>query len=206
MAFPGRGGFRGHPVPPPGHVFISSHNRHFHHRNFFPFNNNCFGAFSPFCNNFGFGAGNFFLGAPFYGASYPLFPEDYYVPPYGMPQQAVSYPSDNGNAQLALEVQRLSDQIADMRDEQARQHAEFRQPPPPPPGTSLSVQQPAGATTFVFRDGRRVTVQNYAITGQTLWILSEHAAKKMSVTDLDRSATEQVNAANGVELRLPPTK
>jgi hypothetical protein len=52
-----------------------------------------------------------------------------------------------------------------------------------------------------------LTAENYAITGQTLWILNEHAAKKFALSDLDQAATEQVNSANGVELHLPqPSK
>jgi hypothetical protein len=67
----------------------------------------------------------------------------------------------------------------------------------------MSAVSPAASTTFVFRDGRRVTAENYAIAGQTLWILNEHTAKKFAMSDLDQAATEQVNAANGVELHLP---
>lgn len=217
--FRGQTGFGVRPAMPSNHVFFGGANgsrfraRHVffhHHHRFF---NDCFGAFSPFgCNSlllngsfFPFGGGNFFLGAPFLGASYPLFPEDYYVPPYGQPQAAANYSSDN-STQLAMEVQRLSDEIAEMRYDQDRQQSQFRQPAPPPPGTSLSVQQPSGPATFVFRDGHRVTAQNYAIAGDTLWILNEHTAKKVSLADLDRTATEQVNAANGIELRLPQSK
>ncbi len=216
--FRGQTGFGVRPGMPSNHVFFSSRpnglrfrSRHVffrHHHHFF---NDCFGVFSPFgCNNllfngsfFPFGGGNFFLGAPFLGSSYPLFPEDYYVPPYAQPQPAANYASDN-TTQLAVEIQRLSDEIAAMQSDQERMSSAFRQPAPAPPGTSLSVQQPSGPATFVFRDGHRVTAQNYAIAGDTLWILSEHTAKKVSLADLDRAATEQVNATNGIELRLPP--
>ncbi|MGE5323181.1 MAG: hypothetical protein ACM3SW_09980 [Actinomycetota bacterium] len=110
--------------------------------------------------------------------------------------------SDNSaDVQLAMQIQQLSDEIADLRGEQALQRLQNR--PAPPPGTSMSVVPPAASTTFVFHNGQRLTAQNYAITGQTLWILSEHAAKKYSLADLDKSATDQVNAANGVELHLP---
>jgi len=131
------------------------------------------------------------------------YPYDYYNQPE---QQPVVVQSDNGaDTQLAIEVQRLSDEISDLRGEQAMQ--EIRNRPAPPPGTSMSAVSPAAETTFVFRDGRRLTAENYAITGQTLWILNEHAAKKFALSDLDQAATEQVNSANGVELHLPqPSK
>jgi hypothetical protein len=62
---------------------------------------------------------------------------------------------------------------------------------------------PPAPALFVFRDGRRVSAKNYAIAGQTLWVLDEHNARKYQVSDLDRDATEQANAPNGIELRLP---
>jgi hypothetical protein len=180
----------------------------FHHRHHFFFNS-FFG--NPFFGNpFLFGSpffGNPFFGSPFFSpfatVSYiPGFdyPYDYYN--YPPQQQPVATQSDNGsNVQLAMAVQQLSDEIADLRGEQAMQRMQNR--PAPAPGTSMSVVPPAPSTTFVFRDGRRLTAQNYAISGQTLWILSERAAQKFPLSDLDRAATEQVNAAAGVELHLP---
>ena len=183
---------RGHPITFPNCIgfpcFPGHHHHHFGHSFFFGFGN-------PFL------FGNPFF-SPFVTAGYvPGFdyPYDYYNQPQ---QQPVVVQSDNGSdTQLALEVQRLSDEISDLRGEQALEA--MRNRPAPPPGTSMSAVSPAAETTFVFRDGRRLTAQNYAITGQTLWILNEHAAKKFAISDLDQSATEQVNSANGVELHLP---
>ena len=160
-----------------------------------------------FRSSFFFGSNPFLFGSPFFspfgtvgyipGFDYPY---DYYN--YPQEQQPVVVQSDNGtNTQLAVEVQQLSDEIADLRGEQAMQRLQNR--PAPPPGTSMSVVPPAPSTTFVFRDGRRLTAQNYAISGQTLWILNEHAAQKFSLSDLDRAATEQTNASAGVEVHLP---
>lgn len=161
-----------------------------------------------FGHSFFFGFGNPFLfGNPFFSgfatAGYiPGFDYPYDYSNYNQPQQPVVVQSDNGtDTQLLMEVQRLSDEISDLRGQQALQ--EIRNRPAPPPGTSMSAVSPAAETTFVFRDGRRLTAQNYAITGQTLWILNEHAAKKYAISDLDQAATEQLNSANGVELHLP---
>jgi hypothetical protein len=182
--------------------------RRFRHDAFF--SHDCF--VFPCRNRFLFGDSLFFgFGSPFFGnAFFPGFfgasyipgfsyPYDYSTPP---PAEPVVVQGDNAaDTQLAMEVQRLSDEIADMRDEQAVQR--MRERPAPPPGTSMSVVNPAASTTFVFRDGRRVTAQNYAITGETLWVLNEHSAKKFALADLDRAATEQVNASSGVDLHLP---
>lgn len=218
-------GFAGSPVfVPPGRtvrsfsfsrlqkdIFFSNNcpffpcNNGFFHNGFFHHHHNHFFFGSPFFGA-GFGFGNPFFGFPFFGASYiPGFsyPYDYSYPPPEPQQQpvAVESPASASDVQLAMQMQRLSDEISDLRGEQALQRMQNR--PAPPPGTSMSVVPPAASTTFVFRDGSRVSAQNYAITGQTLWVLSEHTAKKFPLANLDRAATEQVNAASGVELHLP---
>jgi hypothetical protein len=139
------------------------------------------------------------FGFPGFGWGYPynyipgFYPTDYNQEPQ-QPQQPVVVSNENeGNTQLAVEIQRLSDEISYMRQQQAQQAR---------PGTSLSAHS-AEATTFVFRDGRRMTTENYAIAGQTLWVFNERIAKKFPISDLDRAATEQTNAENGVDVRLP---
>jgi hypothetical protein len=109
--------------------------------------------------------------------------------------------SDNGNTvQLSADVQRLSDEVADLRNEENRRYYEDRSQARS--GASLSAKEPA-ITVFIFRDGRRLSAQSYAITGQTLWIFDEHAARKFQIADLDAAATERANAANGVEVHFP---
>lgn len=175
---------------------------HHHHNHFFFGNPFFFGA------GFGFGSpffGSGFFGNPFWSSYIPGFdyPYNYYPPPAQQQPVAAEAPTSGADIELAREVQRLSDEIEDLREEQSRAR-EPRQPLTP--GSSLSAMPPAVATTFVFRDGRRVTAQNYAIAGETLWIVNENVAKKHSLADLDRAATEQVNAANGVEVHLPAPK
>jgi hypothetical protein len=197
------------PFGPGGHGFNNGFNHFHHNRVFF---NNCFGfsCGSPFFFGggfgFGFGAGAFFgspfFGLPFYGPPYyPYYPGDYYG--YGpQPQsQPVVVSTDNGNTvQLSADVQRLSDEVADLRNEESRRYSEDRAAASS--GASLSAKEPA-VTVFIFRDGRRFSAQSYAITGQTLWIFDEHAARKFLIADLDFAATERANAANGVEFRVP---
>jgi hypothetical protein len=113
--------------------------------------------------------------------------------------------SDNGNdVQLSADVQRLSDEVEELRSEEHRRYAEDRAAAGS--GASLSAKNPAVATVFIFHDGHRISAQSYAITGQTLWIFDEHAARKYQLADLDASATEQANAANGVEFHVPDSR
>jgi hypothetical protein len=156
----------------------------------------CFGGFpcrNRFFFNNGFGFPGFGLG---YGYIPGFYPSDYFQEPQAQQPVVVSNGNEEGNTQLAVEIQRLSDEIDYMRQEQSRQ-AQARQP-----GVSLSARS-AASTTFVFRDGHRMSTENYAIAGQTLWVFNERVAKKFPIAELDRSATEQVNADNGVDIRLP---
>ena len=171
--------------------------RRFHHH--FGFFNGCFGCASPF-----FFGGGLFLGAPFFPYSPGFY--DYYGDGYGgygpPPPQPVVVNSDNGNsAELAAEVQQLTDEVSDLRSEENRRYYEDRNRASS--GATLSAKEPAVATVFVFRDGHRISAKSYALAGQTLWIFSEQAAHKYQISDLDASATEQVNAANGIEFHVP---
>jgi hypothetical protein len=177
----------------------------FHHP--FGFSGQCFNGFcrNPFLfhnrfffnNPFLFGFG---LGVPFYPYSYvPGFDNGYYGQQEQQQEQPVAA-SDNGNSndvQLAIEMQRMADEMESMREEQRQANLARNS------GASLTARQPAETTTFVFRDGHRISTPNYAIAGQTLWVLSEHAARKVSLVDLDVTATEQINAANGIDLHIP---
>ncbi|HSK46009.1 MAG TPA: hypothetical protein VLA83_19205 [Candidatus Binatia bacterium] len=181
------------------HVFVNRPFgfRHFH--NHFGFFNSCFG-----CSPFFFGGG-LFLGAPFY-PYYPGFYGGYYGDGYGgygpPAPQPVVVNTDNGNSvELAAQVQQLTDEVSDLRSEENRRYYEDRNRAGS--GATLSAKEPAAATVFVFRDGHRISAKSYAIAGQTLWIFSEQAARKYQLADLDASATEQVNAANGVEFHVP---
>ena len=188
------------------HVFV---NRpfgfnHFHHHHSFAFFNGCFGC-SPFL--FGGFGGGFFLGAPFYSGFYgPGYYGDYGNYGYGPPApQPVVVNSDNGNsAELAAQVQQLTDEVSDLRSEENRRYYDDRARASS--GETLSAKEPAAATIFVFTDGHRISAKNYAIAGQTLWIFSEQSAHKYQLSDLDAGATEQANAANGVEFHLPAAK
>ena len=63
---------------------------------------------------------------------------------------------------------------------------------------------PSPATVLVFRDQRRQEVTNYAISGGTLWVLSDHiAAKKIPINELDLAATTKANDERGVEFQVP---
>jgi hypothetical protein len=183
------------------------HSGFFHHR--FRFNNGFFGA-----NCFGFGFGNPFCGSfissgflfvdPFFGLGDGYGPGYSYPPPDYYPSQPATSNDDNEVA-LTAEIQRLSDEIQDLRDERKRDE-QTQERPPASSGATLSAVPPSVNTIFILRDGRRITAKNYAISGQTLWILNENTARKTPLSDIDHAATEKANADNGIEIHLPEPK
>jgi hypothetical protein len=56
---------------------------------------------------------------------------------------------------------------------------------------------------LVFKDGHRQEVQNYAIIGQTIWVLNEQQAKKVPISTLDVNATRRANQDRDVDFALP---
>jgi hypothetical protein len=62
-------------------------------------------------------------------------------------------------------------------------------------------QEPA--TALVFRDQHVEEVHNYAIAGGTLWVLSDAAAKKIPLAQLDIPATVKMNDDRGVDFQVP---
>lgn len=86
--------------------------------------------------------------------------------------------------------------------------AQLQQAPAPPKPASPAVAlpepaKPLPATVLIFRDGHKLEIQNYAITGATLYNLSDSAPHQVSLDDLDLAATKKANSDRGIPFRLP---
>jgi hypothetical protein len=147
------------------------------------------------------------VGQPFFGGFGGGFVPTYYydpfsaygVPPYVEPQYAVPAESNN-DSELSYQVQQLSRQIEDLRaQEEALAASRLQPPPPPPPSTPEPLPPP---TTLLFRDGHRMSIQNYAVAGNMLWVLDNRNSIKIPIADLDLEATQKVNRVNGVRFSL----
>lgn len=66
-------------------------------------------------------------------------------------------------------------------------------------------EPPQPATTLVFKDGRLLEVENYAIVNQTLYDLTPGHARKIALAELDLAATEKRNDDRGIIFQLPST-
>jgi hypothetical protein len=158
------------------------------------FGNSCFTSpfFDPFfCQQFFFR--NRFLFAQPVFLPYPVST----APTYQVAEQAPSTVAYQ-EGDLSRQVERLTDEVERLREEQASRE-QARQTVQPRP----SVEDKAATTILVFHDGRRSEVQNFAIVGQTLWVFTQQRARKIPVSDLDVEATKEVNAGRGIDFRLP---
>jgi hypothetical protein len=178
---------------PPGFVGAvgSRHHRRF---NIF-FGNACFNGafFDPFfCRQFFF-RNRFLFAQPLFWP-YPVYESSPY---YQVAEQNPATTADQ-EADLARQVDRLSYEIERLREEE-QSRAEARQPASQPRPSAEEM----ATTILVFRDGRRTEMQNYAIVGQILWMLTEERARKVPMSDLDVEATRKLNADRGVEFRIP---
>jgi len=102
------------------------------------------------------------------------------------------------NQELARELDRLSDEVERLRDEQQARYA-----PPAPKPQAPSKPEPHEPTVLVFRDKHTREVENYAIVGQTLWIFNEQRATKVPLSSLDVDSTAKANEERGLEFRVP---
>ncbi len=71
---------------------------------------------------------------------------------------------------------------------------------PVAPRTRLA---PPLATVLVFSDRHIQEIRDYAIVGQTLWVLDEDQATKVSLNDLDLEGTIRLNQERGVAFTIP---
>lgn len=59
-------------------------------------------------------------------------------------------------------------------------------------------------TVLIFKDGRQLEVQNYAVIGDTLYDLTPGRHHKIPLAELDLSSTAKQNDDRGIDFRLPP--
>jgi len=136
-----------------------------------------------------------------------------YYDPFLWGDSSSSYDQDyEQNLAIANQMNEQS-----LREQQMRRQEEAdgdrdsyaRSDPAPRPASSGEPQAaPQGAqimpaTVLVFRDQHQKEIQNYAIVGQTLWNFAPRHTEKISLSDLDLSATTKANDDRGVTFRVP---
>jgi hypothetical protein len=196
------------------HHLIGLGNRRF-------FFDSCFSIFDPFfCNDF-FLFHRFAAFSPF--VSLPIF---YSYPAFYSQSQAYATSRGEQN-ELVQQVVELAQEVQQLREEEIEPE---RKPAEPlvierqgdrfvrvnqidlstvksqPERSHAAEQLPT--TILVFRDGRRVELNGYTIVDRVLYASVDYAAngywtKKISLADLDLSATIKLNEQRGTRFTLP---
>jgi len=167
---------------------------------FGPFRPWGFRPWRPFYPGWGWGYAGYYPAYyyPSYSYSYPVAS---YSNPYSVTDSSSystahnSYPDlyYEQNQNITRELDRLSDEVEQLRRERDTRSAASQPTTPEAPR----------ATMLIFRDKHVEEVQNYAVVGQTLWTFNEDRAKKVPLAQLDIDATRKLNDERGIEFVLP---
>lgn len=161
-----------------------------HHRHFRFLANACLNDpfFDPFlCRRL-------FLNNPFLFSepillSYPIYTESSYAPPDEFPSM-----EEDKQSELTWKIDRLTDEVERLRDQQAA-----GEKPQQPAIGRRSPESDTPSRILIFRSGQREEIQNYALVGDTLWILTEQRARKIPVSALEMETTKRENGERGLE-------
>jgi hypothetical protein len=157
-----------------------------------------YGGYYPGLNNrFYNGYYNGFYDPYPYASAYPYYPASPNVSSY-VEQSYVAPSPSTSELQLSHQVERLTEEVERLRQDQAEAALRQALAPPPP-----RVEPPPIPITLVFRDGRRLSIQSYAISRQTLWVVDERTSMKVDLNDLDLPATQQANLGRVLLLPVP---
>jgi hypothetical protein len=141
--------------------------------------------------------GAFFGGySPYYSVPYPVYVE----PQVEAPAAADQFPEEEYRGGPTI-FDRRGPGPSRMDDYATRAPEPAHEPSPEPP--TPAAEQPQ--TLLIFKDGRQIEIQNYAIVGDTLLDLTEGHRRKVPLADLDVEATAKQNDDRGIDFRLPPT-
>jgi hypothetical protein len=163
----------------------------FHHRGSFFFS----GSFGfPW-----FGSSAWYGYSGFYPAyNYPLMSYSYPATSYSYPPLDSSYPLNSSyfanadDQRIENRLDRLEERMNRFLDEQYEKSASAQA------ARTESKSEPSPATILIFRDKHSEEVNNYAVVGETLWVLDEQKARKIPLADLDVAATTRRNEERGV--------
>ncbi len=121
-----------------------------------------------------------------------------YPPTPAYPVYSESPPPDaDVYADQQEEIDRLQQQVTSLRNQQSTLEA---QSSARPSASNVTIR---GQTVLVFRDRHTEEIQNYAITGKTLWVFNEQRARKIPLAELDLPATTKANEDRGIDFRVP---
>ena len=136
-----------------------------------------------------------YYGAP-YGAAYPTVPAYASVQPAPQPSDYAANYTGSDISDLSNQIQQLTAEVEQLRNNQTQRDSDAASTTPGPSADTIP-------TVLIFRDGHRLEIYNYAVSGQTLWVLTGRSSTRIPLSDLDLDATQTANQGNGVRILLP---
>jgi hypothetical protein len=127
--------------------------------------------------------------APYYYAPFDYADNSYPEPPEDAGYDPGEQAAIMAQQALVQQVQKLSDQVAQLQSGQQMQASSEPEPPLPP-------EVPI---TLVLRDGRQLQVRSYAVMDQTFWDFSKQAVRKIPISNIDVAASTKATEAQGGE-------
>jgi hypothetical protein len=132
---------------------------------------------------------------------YSYYPYEPYYPGYYYSQPGYSVQDQSSNIaqinSLNDQIQRLENEVQRLQDELAATRVQQALPSPLQVTPSIP-PAPVKPTVLVFKDGRHIEIQGYAIVGQTLVTSSEDGFQKIALSDLNLDATRNENLKRGI--------
>jgi hypothetical protein len=129
-----------------------------------------------------------------------VFQQFVYAPQAQLAPAYQSVPRRDESNALLREVNRLRQEVQQLRDEQRRSSQAAAVTPPKPAASTELVSLPI---VLIFVDGRRMEVPGYVIVDRSLWAVTEPDLIEIPVSDLDLEATQTINGERGVRFPLP---
>jgi hypothetical protein len=146
---------------------------------------------------------------PYASPLYPMIyaePDEGYTDSYANDASSLYMPDPNYAGVYGLRPpSQLRNQTSssDVREPQPATAATATQPVSPIVQQPPSPARPQPTTVLVFKDGRKLEVENYVIQGETLFNLGDSGPRKIALADLDVNKTVSENDNRGVEFKLP---
>lgn len=110
-------------------------------------------------------------------------------------------PYNDAQYQTAAEINRLADEVQDLRQDR------YNQPAPTPaaavPRPEAKLEQPDLPVVLVFLDRHIQEVKNYAVANEMLVVLDGNRRTKYPLADIDLAATMKLNDERGVDFEVP---
>jgi hypothetical protein len=146
----------------------------------------------------------YYPGAYYSGACYPqpYYPQPYYTQfPYYYDPFSTSYYDDTVNT-LVRQIRNLSENVQQLQAEITLAQTQAPTALAPEAATPPS-KPPATPVTFIFKDGKRIPSQGYAIMGQTMWILTPGGPVRVALKDIDVVETRKANITEVIRFQAP---